>query len=254
MLTLSSPVLPRLALIFVAFLNSAESVDAQFWRRTPKVEATPGVNQENLNAFLRPLRTARATLSRDGRQLAYTITEGGRTTIEVVGTDYPYNNRRIELGDLADARLTALEWVSADRLVFSTEQWVIGMIDLEQGQARAVLNANRFPTEIIPFDINASTIGTDGQDTLGDMSYEIPRSPRLVRLANHSRNTVIIEGVAGGHLRDSKWVTAELNLDTGDVRMLESFRGSSTAMRTLIDRTGRFRLIEDRENDPCGGG
>lgn len=250
MLTPTPPLLPRLALILAAFLISADSVDAQFWRRTPKVEPAPGVDQENLNAFLRPLRTTRATLSRDGRHLAYTITEGGRTTIEVVGTNYPYNSRRIDLGDMADAQLTALEWVSPDRLVFATEQWVIGMIDLQQGQARAVLNANRFSTEIIPFDAGAANIGADDQDTLGDVSYEISRPPRLVRFANHSRDKVIIEGVAGAHLRDSQWVTAALNLDTGDVHMLDSVRVASTAMRTLIDRTGRFRLIEDREKLP----
>ena len=250
MLTLSSPVLPRLALVLCIFLISADSVDAQFWRRPPKLEVTPGVDQENLNAFLRPLRTTRATLSRDGRHLAYTINEGARTTIEIVATDHPYNSRHIDLGDMADAQLTALEWVSPNRLVFATEQWVIGMIDLQQGQARAVLNANRFSTEIIPFDANASINGGGGQDNLGDESYEISRPPRLVRFANHSRDKVIIEGVAGGHLRDSQWVTAELNLDTGEVRMLDSVRVSSTAMRTLIDRTGRFRLIEDREKLP----
>ncbi len=214
MLTLSRPVYLRLALILSALLFCADSVYAQFWLRPPKVAPSPEVDQEHLRAFLRPLLTTRATLSRDGSHLAYSRTAAGITTVEIVGTDYPYSNHSIHLGDLAEARLTALEWVSPDRLVLATEQWVIDVIDIEQGLAREVLDSNRFSTEIIPFDVNLAAFGAE-EDGLGNVSYKINRPPRLVRFANHSRDKVIIEGVAGAHFRDSQWVTAELNLETG---------------------------------------
>ncbi|MBT5901982.1 MAG: alpha/beta fold hydrolase [Opitutaceae bacterium] len=249
MLTLSSPVYRRSALLLATLLICVGSVHAQLWRRTPKVAPTPGVNQEHLNAFLRPLYTTRATLSRDGRHLAYTITKAGSTTIEVVGTDYPYPRRSITLGDLAEARLTALDWIAPGRLVFATEEWTIGVIDIDQEVARAVLDPIRFSTEIIPFDVNLAAFGPE-QDSLRDVSYKIDRPPRLVRFANHSRAKVIIEGVAGAHLRDSRWVTAELNLDTGEVKLLDAVDISTPAMRALIDRSGRFRLVEERDKLP----
>lgn len=249
MLTLCRPVYLRLAFILSILLLCAGSVHAQFWRGTPKATPTPGVNQEHLNAFLRPLPTTRATLSRDGRHLAYTVTHAGITSIEVVGTDYPYPSQSISLGDLADARLTDLEWISSARLVFATEEWIVGVVDIEQKLARAVLDPKRFSAEIVPFDVNMAAFGAE-QDSLGNASYKIDRPPRLVRFANHSRDKVIIEGVAGAHLRDSQWVTAELNLETGDVNLLDAVSVSSTAMRALIDRSGRFRLVEERENLP----
>ncbi|WP_221029383.1 S9 family peptidase [Actomonas aquatica] len=229
------------ALALLIALTAPPTASAQLFGGASR----PVARQDGIERQLAPPRASLATLSRDGRHLAYAVHAGGRTRIDIVATTPPYAKQSIQLGDTRGARLLSLQWTSPDRLVLATEDWAIATATLSDGSARIVLDPSRF------------TIGVSGQlDTTfaardNPLQFErLARPPRLLALAPDAPDTVIVEGVAGRDLEDAIATTARLDLTDGSLKELEQVRLIAPAMRTWADPQGRYRLLEDRTYFP----
>ena len=201
------------------------------------------VRQAAIEAQLAPPRANLATLARDGRHLAYTVTAGGQTWIDIVAVDPPYGKRRIHLGDTRGARVLSLAWTSVNRVVFATEDWAIATASLTDENARIVLTPDTF-TATLSGDLDQ--LNDDNPLSLD----QHPRPPRLLGLAPDADDEVIVEGVVGQHLRNATASTARLNLVTGEWRIVDDLRITEPAMRTWPDALGQYRLLEDRTRLP----
>ncbi len=220
---------------------SAEALAAQL----PQIDLNrlPVANAEALIKQIAPPRSVFATLSRDGRHLAFTVNAGGQTRVDVVATDAPYEKQSIFLGDIRGAQIHALHWTSSDRLVLATEDWAIVTLSLADGSARIVLDPDRFSARI------GDDYDADSRDNpLGLETYARP--PRLLRLAPDADDEVIVEGVVGTHLRNAIATTARLNLVTGEWKRIDTVRITEPANRMWTDAQGRYRLLLDRTNLP----
>lgn len=200
-------------------------------------------NQQRFEALLAPPRTDRATLSPDGLHLAYTILQGPTTAIEVIAVDDYDDHDTIYLGDMGGARIVDMQWVGNDQVVVATEDWVIGIVDLSTRKLRKLLDPHLFETEL--------TFRYDDQARDDPFSrYEMATPPRLLGVSLEEPDTVIVQGVAGADIRNAITLTATLNTRTGRWREIENERITSSAVDTVVDRQGRFRLMVDRARLP----
>lgn len=202
------------------------------------------VNPDRIAEMLRPPRSDRATLSRDGRHLAYTVVEGAVTRIDIVAVDQPYTKESIYLGDTQGAKLVALEWTSPDRLVIASEDWVIASAQRGDKVTRTLLEPNRFEVHI-----SRQADFSDPDNPLYADS-RMPRPPRLLHLVPGVDDTVIVEGVIGDNLDNAVATTVRLDTRTGAFTEIDRVRITSPAQRSFTDRLGRYRLLEDRTRLP----
>ncbi|MCF3650902.1 alpha/beta hydrolase family protein [Synoicihabitans lomoniglobus] len=210
-----------------------------------RFEGRPVANAEALAIKLAPMRTKLATLSRDGRHLAYTVTDGPYTRIDIRSIDHPSEVHDVQLGDMATAEIIALEWTSPERLVIATEDWVIGAVELGQDRVRSLITPRSFKVRI-----GGRALITRRREEDPYQTYEMDRPARLLNLDSQLPDHVIIEGVAGDSIRNAFLVTARLDLASGEWKYLDEVRITTPAMRTISDRTGRIRLQEDRTTLP----
>lgn len=194
-------------------------------------------------AQLAPPRAHLATLSRSGYYLAYTLTEGDQTRIDVVAVNPPYPKQSIYLGDTRGARIVALAWTAPDRLVLATEDWAIATATLGRDVVEVVLDASRFET-MVAGDLNE-------RDRENPLNLDrMPRPPRLLHVDWQVPNQIIVEGVAGTNLRNAVASTARVDLVSGQWTIVDEVRITAPATRVFADRLGYYRLQVDRTQLP----
>ncbi len=203
----------------------------------------PLVRRDGIERQLAPPRSRLATLSRDGRHLAFTMTASGQTRVDIVTTAPPFEKRSIMLGDTRGARVLTLQWTSPQRLVLATEDWAIATLSLADNSARIVLDPDKFSSRL------ADDFDRDNRDN--PFRFDTyPRPPRLLRLVPGREDEVIVEGVQGLHLRNAIATTARLNLVTGEWTRLDDVRITEPRQHPWADAEGRYRLLEDRTTLP----
>jgi len=213
-------------------------------------DGRPVANAEDLALKLAPFRTDHATLSRDGRHVAYTVTEGPYTRIDIIATDNPDETYAVHLGDLATAEVVALEWTSPRRLVLATEDWVIAAIDLGADQIRPLLSPRAFKTRVShrSLDLQGEALEQIRDNPL--QGYELDQPPRLIGVNPDGSDSVIVAGVAGDELNNSTLATVRLDMETGRWETIDETRITSPATQVVIDRQGRIRYLADRTRVP----
>ncbi len=234
------PGLPRCWRLGFLFLLAAVCL----WAAKPPPE--PSVEPPDaayLEALLASPRASLATLSRDGQHLAYVVTAGVETRIELVATQPPYDKTSCFLGNLQGGRILQLAWTSPTRVVFAAENWTIGTVAVKDPHSRIVLDAEDFATDV---PLAMDDVDTDNLIT----SVRYPRPPRLLGLWPDAPDQVVVEGVAGRDLESSTTVTARLDLTNGDWQRLDDARITQPAVRYWSDPLGRYRLQEDRTRLP----
>jgi pimeloyl-ACP methyl ester carboxylesterase len=124
----------------------------------------------------RPFLAERATLSRDGRKVAYSAHEGRDLVIVVQTLDPAPSRVKISIEDGPYVGVDALEWVTPDRLVLATRTPVIHVIDIGKKSVRRVLDSALFE----PWSAD----------------QPVPRPPRFLGQVAGQTNAVWIEGVS----------------------------------------------------------
>lgn len=212
------------------------------WAAKPPPSPSPP-DAAYLEALLVPPRASLATLSRDGRHLAYVVTAGLETRIDLVATQPPYDKTSCFLGNLQGGRILQLAWTSPTRVVFAAENWTVGTVAVKDPHPRIVLDADDFA-----IDVPLAMDDIDTENLITSVRY--PRPPRLLGLWPDAPDQVVVEGVAGRDLESSTAVTARLDLATGDWQPLDDVRITNTAVRFWPDAQGRYRWQEDRTRLP----
>lgn len=213
-------------------------------------DGRPVANAEALALKLAPFRTNLATLSRDGRYVAYTVTEGPYTRVDIVSIDNPDENYGVHLGDLATAEVLALEWTSPRRLVLATEDWVIAAIDLGADQIRPLLSPRAFK---IQMNHRFLDLSGDAYQDLRDnpfQTYELDQPPRFIGVNPDGSDSVIVAGVAGDELNNASLATVRLDMVSGNWSTIDEVRITSPATKPVVDRQGHIRFLADRTKVP----
>jgi dipeptidyl aminopeptidase/acylaminoacyl peptidase len=168
-----------------------------------------------LSTWFEPDRVQQATLAPDGRHLAYTVHEEGKTTIVLVDVDDPSKGARVPVGEDAivhdshdtektPMRVPFLRWAAPDRLVFSAEITDIPVVDVRRINpptnvvvVYAVDADGRNLTKLANDDDLAlvATSDTPDADTNGADSLDLPREPRVIGFAADDPDAVLVEAV-----------------------------------------------------------
>lgn len=243
----------RPVLVFLPFFLAPPGLPAAWWWQTPKATDAERARLERLETIQRPFRTDFATLSRDGRHLAYAVMESPYGRIDIVDLDRRSHRQSITLGDLRGSRLLALEWTSPERLVVALESGALVAVDLASDAPRLLLDPSLFDYDATDY-AGANTIpDAAGVDLpAGEIEVEerrIPRWPRLLHVAPSEEDIVIVEGVAGDSRQNAFSETVRLDVRTGRWKRIDSV-SIKPGTRILHDRQGRPRLIEDRSRLP----
>ncbi len=230
----------------------AVSIAASWWpfSSRPSPSEVEKARQGRLETIQRAFRTDFATLSRDGRHLAYSVIEGQYGRIEVVGVDDRAFRQTVPLGDLGGARMLALEWTSAEKLVVALESGALVAIDLGRASPRLLLDPALFAYDATDYSAAFLEAGDDDSPPADVEEHLISRWPRLLHVAPGEDDIVFVEGVGGSGLKDAFAETVRLDVRTGRWQQVDTARIGSTAIRIHTDRQGRPRLIEDRQRLP----
>ncbi len=208
-------------------------------------EGRPVANADALALKLAPFRTQLASLSRDGRLLAYTVTEGPYTRIDIRDLDRPAEVHRVQLGDMATAEVLSLRWTSPRQLVFTTEDWVVAAVDFDAQRSRKLISPR-----ILQARLTDTYTITEGRAVDPYNRFEMDRPARVYGVDPSRPDSLLLESVVGSNLRNALYQTLRLDVRTGEWEFLDETRITRPAVRLLSDQAGHVRLQEDRTNFP----
>src|SRR5690606_32910311 len=113
-----------------------------------------------------------------------------------VAVDNFDDRQSIYFGDLEGANVLSLQWASPNRLVYTTEDWVIGVAELGNSLVETKLEPHRFQARI-SFRVEDPS----AEDPFA--SFEMAMPPRLLNLSPTEPNIAYVEGVVGENVRNA---------------------------------------------------
>ena len=226
-------------------LATSGTTHGAWWtRRSSSVPPLP--DQSRLQPYLSPATIDGVTVSRDGRHLAVVRVSELGTNVDVIPLEAPEQRFRFSFGDLEGARVIDLQWTSPVDLVVAVESGALVALNLEvAGSMRTLLTPTTFAEDEVVLPETADATGAPIEP--GWVTR--PRWPRLLHPASNE-NSIYVEGVAGSTLRDATAEIFRVDVRTGRRTRVDSVGIRFSATRLLADRSGRYRLIEDRSRLP----
>jgi len=213
---------------------------------------------DRIAAWFQPDRVGQATLSPDGRHLAYTVHEDGRTVIILSDIDNPSKGSMVKVGEDAvirnsrdheksPMRVPFFRWAAPDRLVFSAE--IPGIVDVdvrrthEPSNVEVVYgvdadgrNLKKLADEDSLALVTTSDPSADDETTLSTSSADggtLLRQPRVIDFAADEPDTVLVEAVRPA-----------INSGSNDPSL---YGRMATGLYKINVRTGQRRRVVERD-------
>src|SRR5437868_5782469 len=200
-----------------------------------------------LAAIFQPYTVEQATLSPDGRHLAYFARDGSRGTFVVIDVDEPLKKVTFAPGQSPGqgifsrrgARLSFLRWAGSARLVYGLsagEGDEVRTVGLDGRGDRPVVTPESVAEYWVPLRVPPAN--PDGEPPEPEAEQVIPRAIRLVGFPPDDPDAVFLEAFGGRTVRSELY---RVSLASGKMQSLSK---EEQAGDFLYDQQGHLRLME----------